>query len=175
MKLRKSFRIPIGFLAGAIFLWRADPSFRSFVIGALIMMFGECIRFISAGTLIKFEGVTRNGIYAFTRNPLYAGSFLMGIGACVTGRDLIFSAIFLVLFPILYLRVILREESWLVGRHGAGYAAYLNEVPRFVPRRFDIGEVLRGFSLFLAMKNREPRTVLGLFIVLLALAAKLVF
>ncbi|MHB9027426.1 MAG: methyltransferase family protein [Candidatus Latescibacterota bacterium] len=173
MKIKKTFRIPIGFLAGFLFLWRANPSPRSFVIGALMMVIGECIRFISAGTLIKFEGVTRNGIYAFTRNPLYIGSFLIGVGACIVGRDLIFAALFIVFFPLLYLRVIRREEAWLVDRYGDEYAAYLREIPRIIPRRFDIAEALRETSPFLAVKNRELRTVLGLAIVLLVMTVKL--
>jgi len=173
MKIKVTSRIFIGFLAGFIFLWRANPTYRSFVIGSLVMIFGECIRFISAGTLIKFEGVTRNGIYAFTRNPLYLGSFLMGIGACIAGLDLYFALFFIVLFPQLYLRVIRREEIWLSERYGDEYVEYCRKTPRIIPRRFDVAEVIRETSPFLAIKNRELRTILGLVIVLVIMAIKL--
>lgn len=173
MKIKKAIRIPIGFLAAFLFLWRAQPTPRSFVIGALIMALGEAIRFVSAGTLIKFEGVTRTGVYGFTRNPLYIGSFCLGLGACIMGRDLLFAALFVTLFPLLYIRVIRREEAWLVGRYGDDYVAYLREVPRLFPRRFDLGEALRETSPFLAVKNRELRAVLGLAVVLAAMAVKL--
>ncbi len=173
MKIRNTLRIPLGFLAGGLFIWRAHPTPRSFVIGALIMIFGEAIRFISAGTLIKFEGVTRNGIYAFTRNPLYIGSFFLGLGACIMGRDLLFAALFVTIFPLLYIRVVRREEKWLVGRYGDDYVAYLNEVPRLIPVRLDFGEALRETSPFLAVKNRELRTVFGLLAVLVIMAVKL--
>jgi hypothetical protein len=155
MKFSKTLRIPIGFLAAALFLWRAHPTPRGFAIGALIMILGEVIRFISAGTLIKFEGVTRTGIYSFTRNPLYIGSFLLGLGACIMGRDPVFAAIFLALFPFLYFRVIRREEAWLTGRYGEDYTAYLRKVPRLFPRRFDLGEALRETSPFHAVKNPD--------------------
>jgi len=174
MKIRNTLRIPIGFIAGIFFLWSADPTPRSFLFGTLIMLFGETIRFVSAGTLIKFEGVTRNGIYAFVRNPLYLGSFFMGAGACIAGRTVPFAIVFLALFPVIYLRVIRREETWLTGRYGDAYVTYLREVPRIVPRRIDAREIFRETSPFLAVKNRELRTVAGLAAVIVFMAVKLV-
>ena len=55
MKFRKSLRMPIGFLAGILFIWRAKPSLASFIIGTLFIFFGEFTRFVSSGTLKKFE------------------------------------------------------------------------------------------------------------------------
>ncbi|MCE5249320.1 isoprenylcysteine carboxylmethyltransferase family protein [bacterium] len=173
MKNKNTLRIPIGFAAGALFLWIADPEPRSYAAGALFMILGEAVRFISAGTLIKFEGVTRNGIYGFTRNPLYTGSFLIGAGACIMSRSIIFTVLFLALFPITYFRVIRREESYLVGRYGEEYERYLREVPRFWSGRLNIGEILRESSPFLAVKNRELRAVSGVIAVLAIMAVKM--
>jgi hypothetical protein len=89
------------------------------------------------------------------------------------GRDLLFALLFAALFPILYLRVIRREEAWLTDRYGDEYTAYLREIPRIIPRHFDIAEALRETSPFLAVKNRELRTVLGLAVVLAIMAVKL--
>jgi protein-S-isoprenylcysteine O-methyltransferase Ste14 len=173
MKIRKTPRIIIGFVVALLFIWRARPTSPSFALGALIMVLGECVRFVSAGTLIKFEGVTRSGIYSFTRNPLYIGSFIIGLGACVMGRDLVFTGLFLLLFPIVYSRVIKREEAYLVGRYGEEYEAYLREVPRILPRRFDLAGALRETSPFLAVKNRELPAILGLMAVLGVMAVKM--
>jgi len=159
MRVKKSYRVPLGFLIGILYFWRADPSLRSFIIGAAVMVLGELIRFVSAGTLIKYEGVTRNGIYAYTRNPLYIGSFLIGTGACVMGRDPAFTVLFFVLFLFVYSRVILREELYLAGRYGEEYQRYLREVPRIFPRRFSLRMVFGETALFLAVKNRELLTV----------------
>ncbi len=175
MKIRKTIRFHIGFVAALIFLWRAHPTMTSFLAGALIMMLGEVWRFVSSGTLIKFEGVTRSGMYAYTRNPLYIGSFVIGVGACVMGRDPVFAILFLILYPIVYAQVIRREEAYLVGRYGEEYRAYLRDVPRIVPRRIDIGEVLRETSPFLAVKNRELPAVLGLAAVFAVMLVKLVW
>lgn len=173
MKFRKTIRLQIGFLAALVFIWRATPTPRSFFIGGLIMLAGEFIRFVSAGTLIKFEGVTRSGIYRYTRNPLYIGSFVIGAGACVMGMDPVFAAVYLILFPLVYRKVIQREETWLVGRYGDDYRRYIEEVPRIFPRRLDLGETLRETSPFLAVKNRELGAVLGLFLIFAVMAVKM--
>ena len=175
MKIRKSYRIPLGFLVGAFYIWSAEPSIKSFITGLAVMVFGEFIRFLSAGTLIKFEGVTRNGIYAYTRNPLYLGSFFIGIGACIIGRNLIFFLLFIVLFPLVYSRVILREELYLKGRYGEDYQCYIQDVPRIFPRRFNLREVLNETAPFLAVKNREYFTVLGIIAIGFIIAAKMIF
>jgi hypothetical protein len=173
MKIQKTLRLQLGILAGIVFLWRAEPTPVTFFVGLFFMALGECIRFISAGTLIKFEGVTRNGIYAYIRNPLYAGSFLIGLGACIMGRDILFILIFILLFPALYYKVIKSEEAYLTIRYGEDYLNYLHEVPRIFPRRFSLGAILRETSPFLAVKNRELITVAGLIIVLVIMVIKM--
>ncbi len=159
---KNTWRIQLGFLAGVVFIFRADPSPASLLFGAAVMCLGECIRFISAGTLIKFEGVTRDGIYSHVRNPLYLGSLLIGLGACVMGRDILFAAVFAVAYPLVYRRIVLREEAHLVKRYGGDYERYLSEVPRFIPRRLDPGRVISASAPFLAIKNREYKTVMGI-------------
>ena len=165
--------MPIGFLAGFLFIWRAEPTVASYIAGLIIMILGETIRFVSSGTLKKFEGVTRNGMYRYTRNPLYIGSFILGTGACVIGQDILFSAIFFVFFILLYGRVILREEKYLVGRYGEDYVRYLAEVPRLIPRSLDLKYIFENTSPSLAIKNKEGKTLLGIAAVLIIMLVKM--
>jgi len=174
MKIKSSLRIPIGFLAGIIYIWRADPTPLSFGLGALLMLFGELIRFVSSGTLVKFEGVTRNGIYACTRNPLYIGSFFLGMGACIIGRDIIFSVVFISLYIIFYRRVILNEERYLKTRYGDDYLRYLEEVPRIIPREISVSNISRETFPPLAIKNKEGKTILGITGVLIVMLVKMI-
>jgi protein-S-isoprenylcysteine O-methyltransferase Ste14 len=173
MKFRKSWRIPLGFLAGVLFIWRADPSAVWFLTGAVLMVLGEAIRFISAGTLVKFEGVTDTGIYAYTRNPLYIGSFLIGLGACAMGHDRTFMLLFLLLYPLYYAGVIRREERFLIKRYGADYQRYTETVPRLLPRRFGLSHILEHSAPFLSVKNRELKTVVGIAVIWAVMAVKL--
>lgn len=173
MSVKNSLRIPIGFLAGLLFIWRADPAPASFALGAALIALGEVIRFVGSGTIKKFEGVTSNGVYKYTRNPLYIGSFILGAGACVMSRDWLFSAMFFVFFILLYSRVIIREERYLVGRYGDDYVRYLAEVPRLIPRSFDIAYVLRETSPRRAIKNKEGKTLAGIAGLLAAMVVKM--
>ena len=176
MKIKKNtFRIPIGFTAALVFLLRADPVLWSFVAGLAFMVCGEAIRFISAGTLIKYEGVTRSGIYGYLRNPLYTGSFLLGLGACFMGRDLFFTLFFLIAFPAIYLQIIKREEKYLHERYGKEYELYTQEVPRFWPGKLALSDIERESSLFLAVKNGEYRAVLGIAAILVVMVLKMVY
>ncbi len=172
---KKSLRIPIGFLAGFWFLWAADPTVPSFIAGTFVMILGESIRFVSSGTLRKFEGVTRNGMYRYTRNPLYIGSFILGTGACIMGRDIIFAAVFYIFFILLYGRVIFREEKYLVGRYGDDYVNYIAEVPRIIPRTLNLKYILENTSPKLALKNKEGKTLLGIAAVLVIMLIKMIF
>ena len=175
MLKKKSLRMPIWFLAGILFVWRAKPTLVSFIIGTLFIFFGELIRFVSSGTLKKFEGVTRNGIYAYTRNPLYIGSFFLGAGACIMSKDPLFSVVFFVFFIFLYRRVILREEKYLVGRYGEDYVRYLGEVSRIFPRKLNLKYIFRETSPALAIKNKEGKTLLGITFVLLIMIVKIIY
>ncbi len=175
MKIKNTLRIPIGFAASVIFFIRAEPDIWSFCIGTVIILFGELIRFISAGTLIKFEGVTSSGIYNYSRNPLYIGSFFIGIGACVIGKDILFSIFFIIAYPLLYLQTIKKEERYLLNRYGKDYEKYIRTVPRFWSGRLNIGEILKGSSPFLAVKNRESISILGVVTVLVMMAAKMIY
>ena len=76
-------RVPLGFAAGAVVLWLAEPTSRSLEIGGLIAMAGEAIRLWAAGHLEKGREVTTSGPYAFTRHPLYVGSSIIGIGLAI--------------------------------------------------------------------------------------------
>lgn len=82
---------------------------------------------------MKAEGVVADGPYRFVRNPLYLGlwamtaalAFLMPpTGALVT----------MGLLTVFLLRLILAEEGYLSAQLGEPYHAYLQSVPRLVPR-----------------------------------------
>jgi protein-S-isoprenylcysteine O-methyltransferase Ste14 len=158
---KKSWRIPLGFLAAAWFIWKAHPTPASIIAGGIVMLFGELIRFISAGTLKKYREVARTGIYAYTRNPLYIGSFFLGAGACVMGRDILFSILYVVAFITVYSRVIAREEKFLISRYGAEYEQYLAEVPRIIPRTIQLAPLFHQTSAAHAFNNKEGKTLLG--------------
>lgn len=165
----------MGFLAAAWFIWKATPTTASVIAGAAVMLFGELIRFISAGTLKKYREVARTGIYAYTRNPLYIGSFFLGAGACVMGRDILFSVVFVVAFIAVYSRVIAREEKFLISRYGTDYEQYIAEVPKIFPRTIQLAPLFRQTSAAHAFHNKEGHTLLGIAGIIAVMIVKMLY
>lgn len=176
VNIKKNIRLPLGYVMGIVFLFRANPTFRSILTGSFFVIIGEAIRFISAGTLKKYKGVvSRNGIYSYTRNPLYIGSFLLGVGFCIIGQDILSFMLFLVLFIPVYRRVIRREEAFLFKQYGDEYLDYCQSVPRIMPRKTpDIGYIVKEASKAKSFNNKEGKTLLGIMAVLTMLIVKLI-
>src|ERR1700742_4953590 len=76
--------------------------------------------------------VVAAGPYRYTRNPLYLGSLLFSFAVSIlmppSG-----AIVFLVAQTILYLRLVLAEESLLTARLGEAYLTYKQHVPGFLP------------------------------------------
>ena len=165
----------------------ARPSPRSLVVGAVLAFVGAAIRAWAAGTIRKERELTVTGPYAHTRNPLYLGSFLIGIGATIAGGVWAFTVAFLVFFAVVYSRTIRSEADLLAERFGERHADYVRNVPLFVPRAVpwratgsaDLegnGQgTSDGFTLGRWRRNREYEALLGVAAAFLLLAAKMLW
>jgi len=173
MARKNTYRLQISFVAAIVFLFRANPTLWSIVAGTVIMAIGEAIRFASAGTITKYKAVASTGIYSCSRNPLYVGSFIIGAGACVMGRDPWFALFFIMAFPLMYYRIINREEKFLTTRYGEEYLSYKRTVSRLWSGKLPIGEIIRCYSHPLAMKNKEYEALMGIFAVIVFMLVKL--
>src|SRR6266700_3810098 len=76
---RRNIGIPLLLAAG--WLARLDRSMA--LSSTVIVATGEMLRIWAAGHLQKERILTTGGPYRFIRNPLYLGSFLIGIGFCL--------------------------------------------------------------------------------------------
>jgi len=85
------------------------------------------------GLDMKAGAVVASGPYRYLRNPLYVGLWCM-----VTAIALLMqpsgAAVALMLLTIFLVRLALGEEAFLSDRLGEPYRAYLQAVPRFLPR-----------------------------------------
>lgn len=77
--------------------------------------------------------VMADGPYRFVRNPLYIGLWLM-VAAMAFLMPVTGALFAIVLITIVIVRLTLGEEAFLTTQLGESYAAYLNAVPRFIPR-----------------------------------------
>jgi protein-S-isoprenylcysteine O-methyltransferase Ste14 len=87
------FRVPLGFLIAALVLYLAQPTSFSMLLGLPIAIAGAVLRGLAAGVIRKDAVLTTSGPYAWTRNPLYLGSFLLGVGFGVMSGSWIAAAV----------------------------------------------------------------------------------
>src|SRR5262245_28228432 len=158
-------RVPLGFLCAAIFLVLAKPTPKALLIGAVVSLFGLGIRGWAAGHIRKNPQLEVSGPYAFTRNPLYLGSFILGFGFTIASGRWELAVVFGVLFLGIYFPVMRVEASTLTELFGEEYRRYQNAVPLFFPRITpyqppDTDSLKFDGSLYL--RYREYRAALGL-------------
>ncbi|HKS77181.1 MAG TPA: isoprenylcysteine carboxylmethyltransferase family protein [Terriglobales bacterium] len=171
-KVARRIRVPLGFALAVVYFWLAQPTLRSMLIGGALVLPGLLVRAIASGHVQKNEQLATSGPYAYTRNPLYLGSFILALGFACAARSLRIAALMAIMFFLIYLPVIRDEENFLLN-HFPEFEDYAKRVPRLFPR-------LRGsqgggsrFSWALYWKHREYNALLGSAVLLLALAAKL--
>lgn len=140
----------------------ATPTPISVISGLPIVILGEAIRTWSSGYIRKNKQLATDGPYAYTRNPLYLGSFLIGFGFIVMARNPYVLISFLMGFAVIYQAVVLLEETKLEMTFGKKYQDYCGHVPRFIPRlrRHPYGAGLFEWSL--VQKHREYLAWLGM-------------
>jgi protein-S-isoprenylcysteine O-methyltransferase Ste14 len=158
-------RVPLGFLCGAIFLIAAQPTAVMLAIGGVLAIFGLLIRAWASGHIRKNDTLAISGPYAFTRNPLYLGSFLLGIGFTVAANNWWLVGLFAALFLGVYLPVMRIEARTLLELFGEEYEKYAKAVPLLLPRLTAYkpeNESNAKFDLNLYLRYREYRAALGL-------------
>ena len=185
-----------------LYLLFARPTLPLILAGLVVALAGVLIRGWAAGAIRKNSILTTHGPYAFTRNPLYLGSFFIGIGFGIASGVVWILAVFLLVFALIYGRTMRREEKRLAGLFGEQFDRYAASVPRFVPRPAPWSDVtgetsparpnavhdLDGgvavmaapvvhgpFQLHRYLKHREYQALLGIGVMFLALVLKLAF
>jgi protein-S-isoprenylcysteine O-methyltransferase Ste14 len=154
--------------AWLVFLFSLDSAHHEMSwLGIGIATCGMLLRLWASGHIRKNREVTASGPYAYTRNPLYLGSLIMGIGFCLAISNYFLLGAIIILFGMIYYPTILAEESKLQRRYGEKYLAYLEMVPRLIPRSLTPkSHAEKKFSWQRVRQNREYRAVLGFLAVL---------
>jgi len=116
-------------------------SLRWTVVAALLLLGAAAIaaavlRFRRAGTPAPpwrpTTAFVAQGIYRFTRNPMYLGMTLIYCAIAVAANA---PVVFWMLIPLcvtIHYGVVLREERYMAGKFGAAYIDYANSVPRWL-------------------------------------------
>jgi protein-S-isoprenylcysteine O-methyltransferase Ste14 len=175
-RIARRIRVPLGFAFAVLYFWLAHPTPAFMFLGALLVVPGLLIRALASGHVRKNEALAISGPYAFTRNPLYLGSLLMGIGFAVAARSWWVGLAVIVIFCTIYIPVIRDEESYLRQKFPE-FEEYARCVPRLIPRLVPQAKSgdgnLEGFSRELYLKHREYNALLGATAMMAALAIRM--
>jgi protein-S-isoprenylcysteine O-methyltransferase Ste14 len=175
-QIARRIRVPLGFLFAVLYFWLARTTWQSMAEGSTLIVPGLLIRALASGHVRKNESLATSGPYAYTRNPLYLGSLLMGLGFCLAARSWWVFALLLLLFSVIYLPVIRDEENFLRARFSE-FDEYARHVPRMLPRLIPhssgAGKTAAGFSVDLYLKHREYNALFGAAAMMVALIVKM--
>ncbi|MBN2338555.1 MAG: isoprenylcysteine carboxylmethyltransferase family protein [Acidobacteria bacterium] len=172
-KTAQRFRVPVGTVLGVVFLAFMHPSVRSLWIGGALAVAGGLWRLWAAGYIEKGRVLAQGGPYAFSRNPLYVGSFVMALGVILAGQGYWLLPFFLAFFLVFYLPVMRAEEGDLQRTHGERFLRYADRVPLFFPRWSGARGDGSTFLWSRVVRNREHRNSASLLVVLAILVGRL--
>lgn len=172
-RVARRIRVPLGFAFAVLYFWLARPTWPFLALGTALIVPGLLIRALASGHVRKNEALATSGPYAYTRNPLYLGSLLIGIGFAVAARSWWVGVALVVMFFAIYMPVIRGEENFLREKFPE-FEEYGQRVPRMFPRLVPHGTAdAGGFSFDLYRQHREYNALVGALAMMLALVVKM--
>lgn len=174
-RLLQRLRVPLGLASAILFLVFAKPDYLWLTMGAAIAFVGVSIRGWASGHIRKAVELATSGPYAYTRNPLYLGSFLIALGFAVASGVWWLAAGVTILFALVYFPVMRTEADDIRAIFGEQFDEYQQNVPLFFPRLTPWKKSGRKFDFQLYLKHREYQAALGLSLAIGLLFAKLYF
>lgn len=110
---------------------RTDQYWFSF--GCVVYGIGIFVCILSISNFAKptENGINKNGMYKFSRNPMYVAYFIYFLGCVLLTQSFILFVI-LVIFQISAHWIILSEERWCIAKFGEEYISYMNKVRRYI-------------------------------------------
>ena len=104
-----------------------------FYLGLLLFLVGILLCAISVVCFAfpNDEGLNTNGIYKFSRNPMYVAYFICFLGMSLLIQSLIMLVMVLI-FQISAHWIIVSEERWCLEKFGKSYEDYTKKVRRYI-------------------------------------------
>lgn len=113
------------------------------IIGLLVTVTGQVVRGATIGLAYIIRGgkdgkvfaedLVTTGIFHHCRNPLYVGNILMLLGVGILSNSLLYVAVVMPLFVVIYHAIVLAEEHFLRGKFGQAFIHYCSRVGRWIP------------------------------------------
>ncbi len=161
------------YLALALLVYLARFNAAAFALGMVLVALGEAIRIWAAGHLRKTKEVTTTGPYAYVKNPLYLGTFLIMVGFCAMASNGWLLVLGTATFLIYYAPFKKKREGGRLREHfGPAWDDYDHAVPDYLPRLTPYpGRGTRHWAAAQFAENSEGGTLVavGVGVVILSL------
>jgi protein-S-isoprenylcysteine O-methyltransferase Ste14 len=169
--------LPLLFLAIPLVL-PGTTSPNRWVVGGFLIAAGEAFRLAgvaAAGTTTrrrsrKVATLVTHGAFAWSRNPLYNGNFLVWMGFVTISGVIWFLPVAMLIFAAEYNLIVRYEEGVLETTFGRKYLDYKNCTPRWIPSRPD--EPVPGELNWREAWRSEISTFLQYLVLIIAFALK---
>jgi protein-S-isoprenylcysteine O-methyltransferase Ste14 len=133
--------LPLLFLGIPLVFPGSTSPFR-WDVGLALIIIGEAVRLAgvaAAGSVTRrrsrnVQRLVSYGIFAWVRNPLYIGNFLIWMGFVTISGVLWFLPAAILLFAVEYELIVRYEEGVLETIFGRDYLDYKHNTPRWIPR-----------------------------------------
>ena len=180
-RLQRSFkpRFAVIYPFGFFVLFFCSLNHASIKAGIGWIIAGLLIRLWSNGYAIKNDKLTTSGPYAFVRNPLYLGTFLIAIGFVIALKseppllERIVGCFFLLALSFMYYRTITAEQGMLLEKFKDAYQDYCKQVPAMVPSLVPYSKGEKWpFNLQRLINSKEHKPVFWIYIILVVFHLK---
>ena len=176
LRLIYKWRVRVSLLFVILAVVLAEPELWSILVGVVLTLIGLTIRTWACGHLEKEKKLTTSGPYQYTRNPLYFGNLLIGLGVVIGAQSWWVLGCAFVVFVIFYSVIIMSEKKKMEMLFPMEYAEYKRLVPLFFPSYFStLPRQNKRFRWTLYKKNRESRAVIGSVLFWLIITLKFLF
>jgi len=170
--------LPVLFLGVPLVMRGSTSPFR-WEVGLALIVAGEAVRLAgvaAAGSVTRrrsrnVQRLVTYGIFAWVRNPLYVGNFLIWMGFVTISGVLWFLPAAVLLFAVEYELIVRYEEGVLESIFGRDYLDYKSCTPRWIPRP-PKGEIEAGEHHWGEAFKSEISTFLQYAVLLLAFWVK---
>jgi len=153
-------RVRAGLPSVLLTIFLAKPNYYSLLSGLGFYLLGMLLRAWSSGHLKKEVELTTSGPYRYTRNPLYLGNILMGLGVVAAARSWWVLIVIALYFLVFYPAIILREREKMCELYPEQYQDFSTQVPLLLPTLKSYSQAPpRVFSWSFYKRNKEFRAI----------------
>lgn len=174
-KILYRWRVRAGLIGAVLVIILAQPDPPSLIIGLAVTLPGLLLRTWASGHLKKDKELTVSGPYMYSRNPLYLGNLIIGLGIIIASRSLWVLGIFVFYFLLFYPLIIQVEVEKMNRLFPREYEGYANQTSVLLPARKPFSAPKKNrFSWMLYRKNKEWRAFIGTILLWLILSGKII-